>query len=147
VLLVASVVQLLGFAQRIDSGLTSLGAPSTAQHSSSTTSHLAAQRSEATLDLSDSGSDTGLYNPSYGHPSGVNGRTGATAQHRTPTGAVYSGAIDRAGMKPDLFGQRSPSGLRERVTKQMLRKGSGRHAVVSGNRKQRMHDVVQQYVS
>jgi hypothetical protein len=147
VLLVTSVVQLLGFAQRIDSGLTSLGGPSTAQHSSSTTSHLAAQRSEATLDLSDSGSDTGLYSPSYAQPSGVNGRTGATAQHRTPTGAVYSGAIDRAGMKPDLFGQRSPSALRERVTKQMLRKGSGRHAVLSGGRRQRMHDVVQQYVS
>ena len=52
---------------------------------------------------------------------------------------VYSGALQKEGMKNDLFGQKNPISLRERIKKQMLKKKSGK--------KVRLGDVVQQFVS
>ncbi len=54
---------------------------------------------------------------------------------------VYTGALDREGMSPDLFGQKTHSSLRERIQKSILKKGSGQR------RTQRLQHTVEQFVS
>lgn len=100
-----------------------------------------AQRSEVTLDISDSESDTGSH-----HPLRSKASHRSLAAARSTAAGVYTDGMDKEGMQPDLFGQRKPKSLRERIQQQMLRKGSGKYTA-SGSGKLRMHDILSRYVS
>jgi hypothetical protein len=142
----------MGFAKRIDSGLASIHDHQPKQNANGSTSkaapaHAGGARAAAGAAVPAGGSSKKQTGPASGEQDSDSDDTEYSesllldADSIMKKAFVYTGALDREGMSPDLFGQKSPSFLRERIQKSILKKGSGQR------RTQRFQRAVEQFVS